>query len=174
MVLVVAGTILAYVFVIGVQQGFNTNPTGVTAVIIPTLYSTEAKVGLYGAPSNITIILSNTLTTLQRGFINVTSNSRVVQSVPFLLLASQTLNTVVSQRLNATGVWAVTVTTRGVNVNSYTFQVVATKDEADFAVGQWRDQTFYRNLVLASFILSITSLIVAAASLARKPKTIIQ
>ena len=173
-VLVVAGAVLGYVFLFGAQQGFNTNTTGINAIISPALYSRDAKVGVYGDTGNFSVSLSNTLSSLQRGVVEIASNGRVVQSVPFILLQSQTTTITMTQGLNATGVWAVKVTTRGVSVSSYYFQVVGTRDEADFAVSQWRDQSFYRNLVLAGFIVAITSFIIAVASLARKPKTIIQ
>lgn len=173
-VLVVAGGILAYVFLIGAQQGFNTNTTGINATILPTLYSRNAKVGVYGDMSNFTISLSNTLTTPQTLTINITSNGHQVQGNTYLLLPSQTTVVTLTQPLNETGVWAVKVSSRGVNITSYYFQVVGTKDEADFAVAQWHDQDFYRNLIQLSLIVAITAFIISAASLARKPKTIIQ
>jgi hypothetical protein len=173
-VVVVTGAILGYVFLFGLQEGFNVNPTGVDAVIDPTLYSTDAKVGVYGQPSNVSIFLSNTLSTVQSGVITITQNGRIVQNTTFILRPSETATTVIPQVLNATGVWAVKVTVRGVNVNSYYFEVVSSRDEADFAIRQWRDQNNYRNLVTAAFFLACISVIVSAASLARKPRTVIQ
>lgn len=173
-VVVVAGAVISYVFLVGLQEGFNVNPTGVDAIIVPALYSTDAKVGVYGQSSNVTIFLSNTLGTVQTGVISITNNGRLVQNASFIVRPSQTITTVISQALNATGVWSVKVTVRGVAVTSYYFQVVSSRDEADFAIRQWRDQNNYRNLVTAAFYLAIISVIVSVASLARKPKTIIQ
>jgi hypothetical protein len=73
-----------------------------------------------------------------------------------------------------TGIWTVKVTVNGINISSYSFQVMRTRDEADFAVAQWRDQYFYRNLTFGSFIVAIISFIIAVASLARNPKTLIR
>lgn len=173
-VLVVTGSIVAYVFLVGVQQGFNTNTTGINATIFAALYSSNAKVGVYGGLSNFTISLSNTLTTPQIYTVNITSNGHLMQANTFLLLPSQTTTITLAQRLNETGVWAVKVNARGVNITSYYFQVVGTKDEADFAVAQWRDQEFYRNLIQLSLVVAVISFIISAASLARKPKTVIQ
>jgi len=173
-VLVVTGAIASYVFLFGLQEGFNVNSTGVNATIDPVLYSTDARIGLYGQPFNVTIFLSNSLSTVQRGFITITQNGHTVQNTTLLLLPTQTTATVIPQALNATGVWAVKVTVSGVTVNSYYFQVVGSRDEADFAVLQWRNQNNYRNLVTAAFFLAIVSVIFSAASLARKPKTVIQ
>lgn len=173
-VLLVGGVIIGYVFFIGVEQGFNTSAAGVSAVVTLTLYSRDAKVGVYGDGSNVSVSLSSSLSTAQQGVINVTSNGRVVRSVSFILLPHETSTITLSQRLNATGVWSVKVTASGINVTTYYFQVLATRDDADFAVGQWRDQNYYRNLVLGSLILAIISIIVSAASLARGRKTVIQ
>ena len=173
-VLVVAGAILGYVFLFGLQEGFNVNPTGVSATIAPSLYSADAKVSVYGQTCNVTVFLVNTLGTVQRGVITITQNGRVVQNATFLLLPSQTVTTVLPQALNATGVWTVKVTIGKVTVSSYYFQVLSSRDEADFAIRQWRDQNNYRNLVTAAFFLAIISVIVSTASLARKPKTVIQ
>jgi hypothetical protein len=173
-VVVVTGAIVGYVFLFGLQQGFNVNSTGVNATIDSTLYSADARVGIYGEPLNVTIFLSNSLGTVQRGFITITQNGRVVQNATFVLLATQTSATVIPQALNATGLWSVKVTVGGVTANSYYFQVVRSRDEADFAIRQWRDQNNYRNLVAAAFFLAIIAVIVSAASLARKPKIVIQ
>jgi hypothetical protein len=173
-VLLVGGVIIGYVFFIGVEQGFNTSAAGVSAVVTLTLYSRDAKVGVYGDGNNVSVSLSSTLSTAQQGVINVTSNGRVVRSVSFILLPHETSTITLSQRLNATGVWSVKVTASGTNVTTYYFQVLATRDDADFAVGQWRDQNYYRNLVLGSLILAIISIIISAASLARGRKTVIQ
>ena len=173
-VVVVAGVIFGYVFLFGLQEGFNVNPTGVDATIAPSLYSADAKVSVYGQRCNVTVFLANTLGTVQRGGISITNNDRVVQNASFLLRPSQTTTAVLPQALNATGVWVVKVTVSGVTVSSYYFQVVSSRDEADFAIRQWRNQNNYRNLVTAAFLLAIVSVIVSAASLARKPKTVIQ
>jgi hypothetical protein len=173
-VVVVTGAILGYVFLFGLQEGFNVNPTGVNATIDATLYSTDAKVSLDGQTCNVTVFLANSLGTVQSGVISITSNGQVTQNATFRLRPSETITTVLPQALNATGVWAVKVTVGGVTVSSYYFQVVGSRDEADFAIRQWRDQNNYRNLVTAAFFLAIISVIVSAASLARKPKTVIQ
>ncbi len=173
-VLVVTGAILGYVFLIGAQEGFKTNPTGINSTILSSLYSTEAKVGVNGDTGNFTISLSNTQNVPQRVEIDITKNGHQVQNSSFRLLASQTTTVILSLPLNGTGIWVVKVTSRGLTSNSYAFQVMGTKDEADFAAAQWRDQNFYRNLVLAGFIIAIIAFIVSAASLARKPKTVIQ
>ena len=173
-VIVVTGAILSYVFLFGLQEGFNVNPTGVDATIAPSLYSADAKVSVYGQTCNVSVFLANTLGSVQRGFIIITNNGRVVQNATFILLPSQTITTVLPQALNATGVWAVKVTVSGVTVNSYYFQVVSSRDEAEFAIRQWHDQSDYRNLVTVAFFLAIIAVIFSAASLARKPKTVIQ
>jgi len=173
-VVVVAGAVLSYVFLFGLQEGFNVNPTGVNATIDPALYSADAQVGVYGEPFNVTIFLSNSLSTVQRVFITIRQNGHLAQNVTFLVLPTQTSATVVPQALNATGVWSVKVIVGKVTVSSYYFQVVSSRDEADFAIRQWRDQNNYRNLVTAAFFLAIISVILSAASLARKPKTVIQ
>jgi hypothetical protein len=169
-VLVVAGVIFGYVFLFGAQQGFNTNPTGITAIITPSLYSVEAKVGVLGAKANFTISLSNSLTSMQHAEIEIAGNGHVAQTLPFILLASQTTTLALTQVLNVTGVWSVKVTSRGITASSYYFQVVGTRDEAEFAVLQWHDQTFYRNLILTSFVIAWAALTISAASLARRPK----
>jgi hypothetical protein len=173
-VLVVSVVVVAYVFLLGAQQGFNTNPTGVNAVVTSSLYSRDAKVGVYGDEANFTVALTNTLNTPQKGFINITNNGIDAQSTSFLLLPNQAAIFSLSQKLNATGIWTVKVTARGVRVSSYSFQVMPTVDEADYAVAQWHDQNFYRNLVLGAALLATVSFIVAVASLARKPSTIIR
>jgi len=173
-VVVVTGAILGYVFLFGLQEGFNVNSTGVDATIATSLYSVDAKVGVYGQPCNVTVFLANTLGTVQRAVVTITNNGRVAQNASFLVRPSQDMTTVLPQALDATGVWAVKVTVSGVTVNSYYFQVVGSRDEADFAIRQWRDQNNYRNIVAAAFFLAIISVIVSAASLARKPKTVIQ
>ena len=173
-VVVVAGAVLGYVFLFGLQEGFYANPTGVNATIAPSLYSVDAKVSVYGQTCNVTVFLANSLGTVQRGVISITNNGRLVQNASFLLLPSQSITTVLPQALNETGVWTVKVTVGGVAVSSYYFQVVSSRDEADFAIRQWRDQNNYRNLVTIAFFLAIISVIVSAASLARKPKTVIQ
>jgi len=168
---------LGYVFLVGVQHGFSTNSsnsTGVNAIVTPSLYSRDAKVGVYGDMSNVSVSISNSLSTAQSGVINITSNGRVVRSTSFILLPHESNTIIFSQRLNATGVWSVKVTASGITVTTYYFQVLATKDEAEFAAGQWRDQDYYRNLTLGTLIVAILSFIIGAASLARRPKTIIQ
>jgi hypothetical protein len=176
-VLVLGGAIMSYVFLFGVQEGFNSNPantTGVNAIVTPTLYSRDAKVGLYGDSSNISVSISNSAATAQAGVINITSNGRVVRSVQFMLRPQESNTIKLSQRLNATGTWSVKVTASGISVTTYYFQVLATRDEAEFATTQWRSQNYYRNLTLGTLIVSIASFIIAAASFARRPKTIIQ
>jgi hypothetical protein len=173
-VLVLSGAILGYVFLFGFQQGFNTNTTGVNAVVTPTLYSRDAKVGVFGDTSNVSVSLSNTLSTAQVGAINITSGGHVMKSVSFVLLPHETRTVNLPLKLNATGVWSVGVMVGGAKSNGYYFQVFATRDEADFAVGQWRDQNYYRNLTLGTAIAAIAALILSAASFARRPKTIIQ
>jgi len=173
-VVVVAGAILGYVFLFGLLEGFNVNSTGVDATIEPSLYSADAKVSVYGQKCTVTVFLANTVGTVQRGVISITSNGVAVQNASFILLPSQGITTVLPQVLNATGVWTVKVTVSGVIVSSYYFQVVSSRDEADFAIRQWRDQNNYRDLVTAAFFLAIMSVVVSAASLARTPKTVIQ
>jgi hypothetical protein len=173
-VLVVAGGIIAYVFLVGALTGFNTSSTGLNASIAAALYSTDAKVGLYGDRSNFTISVASSLSTPEIFDVNITSNGHEVQGNTYLLLPNQVMTVTLSQQLNETGVWAVKVTTHGVAVASYYFQVVGTSDEAGFAVAQWHDQQYYRNLILLSLVVAVASFVISAASLARKPKTIIQ
>ena len=173
-VLIVAGGIIGYVFLVGAQQGFNVNSTGLTANITAALYSTDAKIGLYGGRSNFTISVGSSVSTPQIFDVNITSNSHEVQGNSYILLPNQVTTITLSQQLNQTGVWAVKVTTHGVTISVYYFQVVGTGDEAGFAVAQWRDQQYYRNLIMLSLIVALISFIISAASLARRPKTIIQ
>jgi len=173
-VVVVTGAILSYVFLFGLQEGFNVNPTGVNVSILPSLYSTDAKVSVLGQTCNVTIFLTNSVSTVQNGVIIVSNNDRVLQNTTFRLLPSQSSTAVLVQPLNATGVWSVRVGVSGVIVNSYYFQVVSSRDEADLAIRQWRDQNNYRNLVTTAFFLAVIAVIISAASLARKPKTVIQ
>lgn len=172
--LVVAVGIIAYVFVVGALQGFNTKSTGLSATITASLYSTDAKVGLYGDRSNFTISVGSSLSTPQLFEVNITNNGHEVRGNTYLLLPNQAITVTLSQQLNATGVWSVNVSTHGVAIASYYFQVVGSSDEAGFAVAQWREQQNYRNLILLSLVIAIMSFIISAASLARKPKTIIQ
>ena len=173
-VVVVAGGIIGYVFLIGAQQGFNTSSTGLNASVVAALYSTDAKVGLYGDRGNFTISIGSSLSTPQIFDVNITSNGREVQGNAYLLLPNQATSVTLTQSLNETGVWAVKVTARGVTVTSYYFQVVGTGDEANFLVAEWRDQQYYRNLSYICLVVAFTAIVISAASLARKPKTIIQ
>lgn len=169
-----AVAIIGYVFLIGAQQGFNTNPTGVNAVITASLYSSDARVGVYGDMGNFTISLSNSVNLVQRGGINITNNGRNVQGSLFVLLPSQTVTVTIAQQLNSTGIWTVKVTTHGIKISSYSFQVVPSKDEADYVIEQSRAQTFNKNVAFGSIVVALASIIVAIGSLARKPTTVIR
>ena len=173
-VLIVAGTIIVYVFLVGVQQGFYTNSSGLSAAITGKLYSSDARIALLGDIGNFTVSVSNTLTTPQLFTINITSNGRPEWNNSYLLLPNQVTTVTAAQPLNTTGVWAVKVNARGINVATYYFQVMATRDEADFAVSQWQQQQFNRTLVYTCLFVASTAFVIAAASLARRPKTIIQ
>ena len=173
-VIVVAGGIIAYVFLVGAQQGFNTSSTGLSASIVAGLYSTDARVGVYGDRGNFTISVGSSVSTPQLFDVNITSNGQEVQGNSYLLLPNQATTVTLTQSLNETGIWAVKVTTRGLPVATYYFQVVGTGDEAGFLIAQWRDEQYYRNLSYVCLIVAFTAIVIAAASLARRPKTVIQ
>lgn len=171
--LVVAGTLLGFIFLSGLSGGFRpAGNTGLSSTITAHVYSTEASVDVLDHVANFSIVLANTVSTPQVGDVKLSVGNRIVQRIPFALGAEEARTILISQKLNQTGTWTAKITSNGIKVNSYTFSVVETQDEADYAIAQWESENFYRDLVIIGYLLSIIAFAVAIASLARQPKTI--
>jgi hypothetical protein len=172
-VVIVAGTLLGFIFLSGLSRGFRTTEnTGLSTTIIPHIYSTDARVDVVKNIANFTAVVSNTASTAQVGEIDLTVGNRTVQKIPFALGTGETNTIQVSQRLNQTGIWTFKVVSIGIKVNDFSFTVMQTRDEADYEITQWESQNFYRNLLIICYVLSVAAFAVAVASLARRPKTI--
>ena len=172
-VVIVAGTLLGFIFLSGLSTGFRpTANSGLSSTISAHIYSTDARVDILNHVANFSIVIANTVTTTQVGDIELAVGNRVVQTLSFALGAGEARTILISQKLNQTGVWTLKITSNGIKADSYTFTVVGTQDEADYATTQWESDNFYRNLTLISYVLSIIAFAVAAASLARQPKPI--
>jgi len=172
-VVIVAGTLLGFIFLSGLSTGFRpTANSGLSSTISAHIYSTDARVDILNHVANFSIVIANTVTTTQVGDIELAVGNRVVQTLSFALGAGEARTILISQKLNQTGVWTLKITSNGIKADSYTFTVVGTQDEADYATTQWESENFYRNLTLISYVLSIIAFAVAVASLARQPKPI--
>ena len=172
-VVIVAGTLLGLIFLTGLSSGFRTTGnTGLSSTITSHIYSTDASVDVQNRVANFSVVLANTVSTSQVGDVELTVGNRTVQNIPFALGAGQGSSIRISQRLNQTGTWTVKITSNRIKVNSYSFNVVPTTDEADYAITQWQSQNFYRNLLVICFLLSVVAFAVPMGSLARPPKVI--
>jgi hypothetical protein len=172
-VVIVAGTLLGFIFLTGLSTGFRaTGNTGLSTTITPHIYSTDARVDVLNNIANFSAVVSNTVSTSQVGEVDLTVGEHIVQTVPFALGNGETKTIRVTQSLNETGVWTFKVISNGVKVSDYSFTVVESQDEADYAIGQWQSQNFYRSLLIVSYFLSIAAFAIAVASLARQPKAI--
>lgn len=168
---IVASVLLGFIFLTGLSKGFtSTGNTGLSSSMIPQIYDTSAGIGVLNQVANFTVVVSNTVSTRQVGDVELTVGNSIVRATPFALGTEQTSMIQISQRLNQTGTWTVKVTSNGVKVNSYSFNVMPNQDDADYAISQWESQQFYRNLILICFFLSIVAFALSAASLSRQPK----
>jgi hypothetical protein len=172
-VVIVAGTLLGFIFLTGLSTGFKTTGnTGLSTTVTPNIHSTDARVDVLNNVANFTVIVSNTVSTPQVGEVDLTVGDHIVQTVPFALGNGETKTIRVSQALNETGIWTFKVISNGIKVSDYSFTVTQTQDEADYAISQWQSQNFYRNLLIVCYFLSIAAFAIAVASLARQPKAI--
>jgi hypothetical protein len=169
-VVITASVLLGFIFLSGLSTGFQpTGTTGLSSTITPHIYHTGAGVAFLNQGSNFSVILANTVSTPQVGDIELTVGNSIVRATPFVLGAGEARTILISQKLNRTGTWVEKVTSNGVKVNSYTFYVFQSQDEADYAITQWESGQFFRNLTIFCFILSTIAFGVAAAALARHP-----
>ena len=172
-VVIFSSVLLGFIFLTGISKGFKTTgDTGLSSKISPQIYQTDAGVGVLNQVANFTVVISNTVTSPQIGAVQLVAGSSIVQTTPFSLAAREAKTILISQKLNRTGIWTERVISNGVKVDSYSFTVMQTQDDADYAVTQWESEQFYRNLIFICFFLSIIAFAVAAASLARKPTAI--
>jgi hypothetical protein len=172
-VVIVAGTLLGFIFLTGLSTGFRTTGnTGLSTTVTPQIYSTDAHVDVVNNVANFSAVVSNTVSTSQVGEVDLTVGDHIVQTVPFALGNGETKTIRVAQSLNETGVWTFKVISNGIKVSDYSFTVMQSQDEADYAISQWQSQNFYRNLVIVCYFLSIAAFAIAVASLARRPKAI--
>jgi hypothetical protein len=172
-VVIVAGTLLGFIFLTGLSRGFRTTGnTGLSTTITPHIFSTDARVDVVNNAVNFSAVVSNTVSTPQVGEVDLTVGDQIVQTTPFALGTGETKTIQVSQMLNQTGIWTFKVVSNGIKVADYSFTVMQTQDEADYAMSQWESQNFYRNLLIICYFLSIAAFAVAFASLARRPKAI--
>lgn len=172
-VVIFASVLLGFIFLTGLSRGFQTTGnTGLSSTITPHIYHSSSGVAFLNQGSSFTIIIINTVPTAQVGDIELAVGNSIVQATPFALGAGEAKTILISQKLNRTGTWTEKITSNGVKVNSYTFNVYQTQDEADYAITQWETEQFYRNLIMICFFISIIAFAVAAASLARQPRAI--
>jgi hypothetical protein len=162
--------VIFYVFAIGPLQGggFAGTSAGIEFSIVPQIYGQDAGIAVLGQLANFTVSITNTASTDQRVAVNIVApDKRVVQSVSTGLAASYTKTILVSQVVNVTGIWTVTVTSLSVKIGGYYFTVIQDRDQADFAIAQYREQRLYRVLVYALLALSIAAIILAVIAVAR-------
>jgi hypothetical protein len=172
-VIIVAGTLLGFIFLTGLSTGFRTTGnTGLSTSMTPHIYSTDARVDVLNNVANFSTVVSNTVSTPQVGEVDLVVGNRIVQTVPFALGTGEIRTIQLSQTLNQTGIWTFKIVSNGVKVSDYSFTVAQTQDEADYAITQWQSQNFYRNLLIVCYFLSIAAFAIAVASLARQPKAI--
>jgi hypothetical protein len=172
-VVIVAFTLIGLIFLTGFSSGFRTTGnTGLSSTITSHIYSTDASVDVQNHVANFSVSLVNTVSTPQVGDVELTVGNRTVKSIPFVLGTGQASSITFSQRLNQTGTWTVKITSNRIKVNSYSFNVVPTTDEADYAITQWQSQNLYRDLLVICFFLSVVAFGVSMASLARPPKVV--
>jgi hypothetical protein len=173
LVIIVAGTLIGFIFLTGLSSGFRTTGnTGISISATPHIYSTDAHVDVLHNVVNFTAVVSNSVSTPQVGEVDLTAGNDIIQTVPFALGTGEVKTIQLTQMLNQTGIWTFKVVSNGIKVNDYSFTVVQTQDEADYAIGQWQSQNFYRNLLIICYFLSIAAFAIAVASLARQPKAI--
>ncbi len=172
-VIIVAGTLIGFIFLSGLSTGFRPSEnTGISTVVTPHIYSTDARVDVLNNVANFSAIVSNTASALQVGEAELTVGNRVVQAVPFALTKGEVKTIQISQTLNQTGLWTFKVVSNGVKASDYSFTVTPSQDEADYEISQWQSQSLYRNLLIICYFLSIAAFAIAVASLARQPKAI--
>ena len=172
-VVIVAFTLMGLIFLTGFSSGFRTTGnTGLSSTITSHIYSTDAGVDFQNHVANFSVTLVNTVSAPQVGDVELTVANRTVNSISFVLGARQASYITISQRLNQSGIWTVKVVSNGVKVNAYSFNVVPSTDEADYAITQWQSQNFYRYLLMICFFLSVVAFGVSMASLARPPKVV--
>jgi hypothetical protein len=172
-VIIVAGTLLGFIFLTGLSTGFRaTGNTGLSTSMTTHIYSTDAHIDILNNVANFSVVVSNTVSTPQVGEVDLTVGNQIVQTVPFALGTSEIRTIQVSQALNQTGLWTFKVVSNGVKVSDYSFTVAQTQDEADYAINQWQSQNYYRNLLIICYFLSIAAFAIAVASLARQPRAI--
>jgi hypothetical protein len=172
-VVIVAATLMGLIFLTGLSSGFRTTGnTGLSSTITSHIYSTDASVDVQNHVANFSVILQNTVSTPQVGDVELTVGNQTVKSIPFALGTGQGSSITISQRLNQTGTWTVKITSNRIKVNSYSFNVVPTTDEADYAITQWQSQNFNKYLLMICFFLSVVAFGTSMASLARPPKVI--
>jgi hypothetical protein len=172
-VIIVAGTLLGFIFLTGLSTGFRTTGnTGLSTSMTTHIYSTDAHIDILNNVANFSVVVSNTVSTPQVGEVDLTVGNQIVQTVPFALGTSEIRTIQVSQALNQTGLWTFKVVSNGVKVSDYSFTVAQTQDEADYAINQWQSQNYYRNLLIICYFLSIAAFAIAVASLARQPRAI--
>jgi hypothetical protein len=162
--------LLVFIFASGLLGGLSATESGVRETIVPSIYSSEAGIGVLNQNANFTVTVYNSLSSAQEITIDVSEPSgHLLQSVSSTIPAGATRTIQVAQRLNATGLWTVRVTfvITGVKIGSYTFDVKPNRDEADFAVQEWRDQRFYRLLIFVAIGLAVISIAIAVAAVAR-------
>lgn len=169
-VTVVALTIVVYVFSVGMLGGGfqTTGVTGLQVTILPSIYSRDANIAVLNDKANFTVAVSSSLSSTQRVVVYVIAGRSVVGNVTVFLSAGESKTQFISQILNSTGIWTIKATAGGATIGSYSFDVRSTRDEADYAIQQWREQRFYQYLALGSFGFAILSLIVSVVSLARR------
>ncbi len=174
---IVALVLLAFVFLTGMSTLLggptqSSNNTGLQVVITPSIYSSDAQIGMVGERANFTVILSNTVSNVQVGRVDLESSIRVEQNVTFALTNGETKTVVISQPLTQTGPWILSVVTNGVEAGSYTFNVVRGPSEASYQVNQYETTKFYRNLTFITFFISLIGFAIAVAALVRPARTI--
>jgi hypothetical protein len=171
LVMLIGGFVIVfYVFAIGPLQGggFSGSSAGIDYSIVPQIYAQDAGIAVVGQLANFTVVVTNKASTDQRIAINVVApQGRVFQVVSTGVAASYTKTILVSQNLNETGTWSVTVTSLSVKVGGYSFTVAEDRDQADYAIAQYRQTQLYRVLTYVLLAISIAAIILAAIAVVR-------
>jgi hypothetical protein len=151
-VLVVVGAFLVFFLVVS---------PAVSATITPQIYSVPSNYGYLNEEANFSFQISNLENNQQQAQIVVLSESSVVTNQSVSVSPGSTTTRLISVRLDSLALWKAEATINGTVLDSYSFQVLTNRAEADIAINQWNDLQFHNNLDTATIVVAVVALLVS-------------
>jgi len=137
-------------------SGYSTLQIIVT--INANIYSTENNLGILNENCIYNLNIKNNVNRTQIINVKIYNENVIIQNNTYLINPKSSKEVTINQKLTYPGIWSLKIFNNNEIIDSYSFNVVINKVEAEVLINQWNSIKLNRNVSIFALIISIISI----------------